>query len=147
MCERPLNSVIRKIASNLLDGCCVWRVAVDVWHGLQQSRVDHWRVSNSRFKRLSISSLTLVLVSRASRSALASYVAKITMLTWPMLTQHSCCLLQRQPAAGPTLGSELAGTMLCGLQLLLLSISHARQLTFAPRTPAPPRKHCRVRLP
>ena len=57
-----------------------------------------------------------------------------------MLTQRSCCLLQRQPAAGPTLGSELAGTMLCGLQLLLSSVSHARQLTFAPRTPAPLRK-------
>ena len=55
-----------------------------------------------------------------------------------MVTQRSCCLLQRQPAAGPTLGSELAGTMLCGLQLS--SISNARQLTFAPLTPAPPRK-------
>ena len=55
-----------------------------------------------------------------------------------MLTQRSCCLLQRQPAAGPTLGSELAGTMLCGLQLLLSSISNARQLTFAPNTrPSP----------
>jgi len=40
----------------------------------------------------------------------------------------------------PTLSSELAGTMLCGLQLLLSSVSHARQLTFAPRTPAPLRK-------
>ena len=57
-----------------------------------------------------------------------------------MLTQRSYCLLQRQPAAGPSLGSELAGTMLCGLQLLLSSVSHARQLTFAPWTPAPPRK-------
>ena len=54
--------------------------------------------------------------------------------------QRSCCLLQRQPAPGPTLGSELAGTMLCGLQLLLSSVSHARQLTFAPRTPTPLRK-------
>jgi len=25
---------------------CVWHVAVDVWHGLQQSRVDYWRVSS-----------------------------------------------------------------------------------------------------
>jgi len=57
-----------------------------------------------------------------------------------MLTQRSCCLLQRQPEAGPTLGSELAGAMLCGLQLLLSSVSHARQLTFAPRTPAPLQK-------
>ena len=57
-----------------------------------------------------------------------------------MLTQRSCCLLQRLSAAGPSLGSELAGTMLCGLQLLLSSVSHTRQLTFAPRTPAPPRK-------
>jgi len=47
-----------------------------------------------------------------------------------MLTQRSCCLLQRQPAAGPSLGSELAGTMLCGLQLLLSSVSHTRQLTL-----------------
>jgi len=48
-------------------------------------------------------------------------------------------------AAGPSLGSELAGTLLVDfsrglLQLLLSSVSHARQLTFAPRTPAPPRK-------
>jgi len=62
-----------------------------------------------------------------------------------MLTQRSCCLLQRLPAAGPSLGSELAGTLLVDfsrglLQLLLSSLSHARQLTFAPRTPAPPRK-------
>ena len=47
-----------------------------------------------------------------------------------MLIQRSCCLLQRLPAAGPSLGSELAGTMLCGLQVLLLSVSHTRQLTL-----------------
>jgi len=35
--------------------------------------------------------------------------------TSAMLTQRSCCLLQRLSAAGPSLGSELAGTMLCGL--------------------------------
>jgi len=35
--------------------------------------------------------------------------------TSAMLTQRSCCLLKRLPAAGPSLGSELAGTMLCGL--------------------------------
>ena len=33
-----------------------------------------------------------------------------------MLTQRSCCLLQRLSAAGPSLGSELDGTLLCGLQ-------------------------------
>jgi len=35
--------------------------------------------------------------------------------TSAMLTQRSCCLLQRLSAAGPSLGSELAGTLLCGL--------------------------------
>jgi len=69
---------------------------------------------------------------------------------WLRISQ-SCCdvdtsdvdttlMLFAAATAGPTLGSELAGTMLCGLQLLLSSVSHTRQLTFAPRTPAPPRK-------
>ena len=48
-------------------------------------------------------------------------------------------------AAGPSLGSELAERCFVDfsrglLQLLLSSISHARQLRFAPRTPAPIRK-------
>ena len=83
-----------------------------------------------------------------------------------MSTQRTCCLLQRLPAGRRTLGSELAGiapaalwtcrhagclpSRLCSLllsstaaetpatELLRSSVSHARQLTFAPRTPVCP---------
>jgi len=50
-----------------------------------------------------------------SRFALGAGFVRRKVATSAMLTQRSCCLLQRLSAAGPSLGSELAETMLCGL--------------------------------
>jgi len=50
-----------------------------------------------------------------SRFALGPGFVCRKVTTSAMLTQRSCCLLQRLSAAGPSLGSELAGTLLCGL--------------------------------
>jgi len=50
-----------------------------------------------------------------SRFALGPGFVCRKVTTLAMLTQRSCCLLQRLSAAGPSLGSELAGTLLCGL--------------------------------
>ena len=77
-----------------------------------------------------------------SRFALGPGFVCRKVTTSAMLTRRSCCLLQRLSAAGPSLGmSQLERCFNRGLlQLLLSSVSHARQLTFAPRTLAPPRK-------
>ena len=50
-----------------------------------------------------------------SRYALGPGLICRKVTTSAMLTQRSCCLLQRLSAAGPSLDSELAGTLLCGL--------------------------------
>jgi len=50
-----------------------------------------------------------------SRYALGPGFICRKVTTSAMLTQCSFCLLQRLSAAGPSLGSELAGTLLCGL--------------------------------
>ena len=50
-----------------------------------------------------------------SRFALGPGFVCRKVTTSAMLTQRSCCLLQRLSAAGPSLGIELAGTLLCGL--------------------------------
>jgi len=50
-----------------------------------------------------------------SRFALGPGFVCRKVMTSAMLTQRSCCLQQRLSAAGPCIGSELAGTLLCGL--------------------------------
>jgi len=50
-----------------------------------------------------------------SRFALGPGFVCHKVTTSAMLTQRSCCLLQQLSARGPSLGSELAGTLLCGL--------------------------------
>jgi len=53
--------------------------------------------------------------NRTSGSALGPGFVYRKVTTSAKLTQRSCCLRQRLSAAGPSLGSELAGTLLCGL--------------------------------
>jgi len=66
-----------------------------------------------------------------------------------MLTHCSCCLLQRLSVAGPSLGSELAGTLPCGLQpgptaaVAVVRKPRPRVNICSPDTRP---SHCRVRL-
>ena len=57
----------------------------------------------------------ILLLAAARHPSLGPGFVYRKVTTSAMLTQRSCCLLQRLSAAGPSLGSELAGTLLCGL--------------------------------
>ena len=82
-------------------------------------RYLHWLKINERIEYNVFKSLLAAppLDTRPciSRYALGPGFVCRKVTTSAMLTQRSCCLLQRLSAAGPSLGSELAGTLLCVL--------------------------------